>query len=440
VTAAARPSFAGVPEAPHLAAAALALAVTICCLLAVQLYAWHLEQCYVHSLTGAMTPWKEKSRGLVIDRLALNQSDLLLVYGSSELIVGAPHDADHLFKHYPTGFRPFEVASTAATPIIMMMRLASMGTTLAGKRLVVSITPAEFYRPHLEQPSYKANFSRLQATTLAFDRDIPYGLRRAAARRLLQYPTTIADDPILRWGLESLADRSAFGQARYAAVFPLGLLQAFALRLADHWQFLMFMYQHPNLHRSDTVVPKPINWSKLEAQVDNDALHRNLNNPFGFREDYWAENQHKLERPMGRSALMPVVPLMVSGLHHEPRSLEWRDFALLLDIVRSLGGQPLVVSEPMSGPFFDYWGVTPVERAQYYDQLRDRTSYDGIPLVDFADHDGDHGFVRDPESHLNDKGWVRFDEVLDAWFHGAPVPDLEPALAPSASASAPLPH
>ena len=33
---------------------------------------------------------------------------------------------------------------------------------------------------------------------------------------------------------------------------------------------------------------------------------------------------------------MPVVPLMVDGMRHEPRNLEWRDFALLLEIVRSL--------------------------------------------------------------------------------------------------------
>ena len=144
--------------------------------------------------------------------------------------------------------------------------------------------------------------------------------------------------------------------------------RAAALRLADHWQFITFVHQHPELHRSETVVPVPINWATLEARVDNDALHQVQNNPFGFRDDYWTANGYKLERPMDRSRLMPVVPLMVNGLHHEPRNLEWRDFALLLDIVRSLGGQPLVVSAPLSGPFLDYWGVTSVERAQYYDE------------------------------------------------------------------------
>ena len=420
-----------------------ALAVIACGLVAVQLYAWQLEQRYVRSLTGAITPWHHKSHGLAIDRLAFSQPDLLPVYGSSELIVGAPHDADELFKDYPTGFRPFEVATSAATPIIMMMRLASMGAALAGKRVVISITPAEFYRPHLEQPSYKANFSRVQATTLAFDTGIPYSLRRDAAMRMLQYPTTIADDPILRWGLESLADRSAVRTGpicRGPSARPAPGGGARPLRTTGSSS--PSCTRHPELHRSETVVPVPINWANARsARRQRRRCIESSNNPFGFRDDYWTANGYKLQQPMDRARLLPVVPLMVNGLHHEPRNLEWRDFALLLDIVRSLGGQPLVVSAPLSGPFLDYWGVTPVERAQYYDELRDRTSHDGVPLVDFADHDEDRGFVRDPESHLNDKGWVRFDEVLDAWFHGAPVPDMEPrACAVPRRAPTPLPR
>jgi hypothetical protein len=103
-------------------------------------------------------------------------------------------------------------------------------------------------------------------------------------------------------------------------------------------------------------VPVPINWTKLKARVDADALHQNQNNPFGFRDDYWTENGYKLVRPMDRGRLMPVVPLMVNGLHHEPRNIEWRDFALLLDMVRSLGGQRSL-SAPRSRARFSTTGA-----------------------------------------------------------------------------------
>jgi poly-D-alanine transfer protein DltD len=117
---------------------------------------------------------------------------------------------------------------------------------------------------------------------------------------------------------------------------------------------------------------------------------------------------------------MPVIPLVVEGLHHPRPGVEWQDLALLLDIVQALGGQPVVVTSPLPGAFFDYWGVTPDQRMQYYNGLRAITTQRGVPLVAFAEHDGDRDFDQDPEGHLTDKGWVQFDEVFDTWYHGRP--------------------
>ena len=440
MNAAARPSFGGAQEAPHLFAAAVALAVMACGLVAIQLRAWQLEQRYVRTLAPGARYWREKSRGMAIQRAAFAQPDLLPVYGSSELILETAHGADRVFSGFPTGFRPFAVASPAAAPIVTLLRLGSLGSALRDKRVVITITSPEFYRPYLEQAPYLANFSRAQAVAVAFDSDIPYALRRAAARRLLQYPASLADDPILRWGLEALADRSQFGSARYAMVLPLGLLQRTVLGLSDHWQFVAFVYRHPELHRSESVVPARIEWSWLEDEGARDAVSRSRNNPFGFDATYWQTNQRRLQRPGdARTArmLMPVIPLVLDGLRHEPRNLEWRDFALLLDTLRALGAKPLVVSAPFPGPFFDYWGATAAERSQYYAEVRDRTTRAGVPMVSFAEHDADRDFVQDPEEHLTDKGWVKFDEVFDAWFHGAPVSGAQPLPPVPAPVSSP---
>jgi D-alanine transfer protein len=440
VNVAARPSLVGAQEAPHLFAAAIALAVMACGLVAIQLRAWQLEQRYVRTLAPGDSYWREKSRGMAIQRAAFAQPDLLPVYGSSELILGTPHDADRVFSDFPTGFRPFSVGTPAATLIVTLLRLGSLGSALRDKRVVITITSPEFYRPHLEQGAYRSNFSRAQAVAVAFGSDIPYALRQAAARRMLQYPVTLADDPILRWGLEALADGSQFGSARYAAVLPLGLVQRTVLGLSDHWRFVAFVFRHPELHRSESVVPARIEWSWLEDEGARDALSSSRNNPFGFDATYWQTNQRRLQRSGDAHTarmLMPVIPLVVEGLRHEPRNLEWRDFSLLLDTLRALGAKPLVVSAPFPGPFFDYWGVTADERSRYYAEVRDLTTRAGVPMVNFAEHDADRDFVRDPEGHLTDKGWVKFDEVFDAWFHGAPVPGTEPLPPVPAPASSP---
>jgi len=252
---------------------------------------------------------------------------------------------------------------------------------------------------------------------------------------MVQYPTTIAGDPILRWGLEALADGSPIGPVRYAAVLPLGLLQSAVLGLCDHWQFVAFVHRHPQLHRSESVVPARIDWPSLEADAARDAANRGRNNAFGLDANYWRANAPRLQHPIdARSArkVVPVIPLMVKGLRHEPSNPEWQDFALLLDIVRALGGQPLVVSAPFHGPFYDYWDVTADKRARYYAQVRAITSRDRVPLVDFAEHDRDRDFVRDAQGHLTDKGWVHYDEVFDAFFHNTRVPGVRrPTLVPA---------
>lgn len=425
-------------EAPHLFAAGAALLLAACFLAGVHLYAVSLEQRYVRTLAPATTHWTEKSHAIAVQRLAFAQPDLLPVYGSSELIIGSPHDADEFFKYFPTGFRPFAVASAATTPIIMTLRLGSMGAALQGKRVVISVSPPEFYRPQLEQPSYNANFSRAQATALTFSRQIPYALRQAAARRMVQYPDTIADDPILRWGLEALADGSPLGPVRYAAVLPLGLVQSAMLDLCDHWQFVAFVHKHRDLHRFESVVPAPVDWTAVEADAAAVAAFRGRNNPFELDGVYWigtSLGKHHPHEARGDPMPLQVLSLMEKGLRHEPRSLEWQDLALLLDIVRALGGQPLVVSAPFPGPFYDYWGMTADERGRYYAQVRAVASREHVPIVDFADHDSERGFIRDAQEHLTDKGWVHYDEVFDAFFHGAPVPGARPPTTVSAPAS-----
>jgi D-alanine transfer protein len=429
-----------VAEAPHLFAAGAAVSVMACCLVAVRLYAGALEQRYVRALAPATTRLPAKSHTLTIQRKAFAQADLLPVYGSSELIIASTHDADRLFADFPTGFRPFAVASAAATPIILTLRLGSLGAALHGKRVVISITPREFYRPPNEQPSYNANFSRVQATALTFSREVPYALRRTAARRMVQYAATLADDPILRWGVEALADDSPMGTVRYAAVLPLGLLQGAILDLCEHWQFVAFVHRHPDLRGSKSAVPARIDWPSLESDAASDAANRSSNNPFGLDGNYWLTNaarlQHTNDGPSGRKPLL-VISLMVKGLRREPRNLEWQDFTVLLDIVRALGGKPLVVSAPFPGPFYDYWGMTAAERARYYAQMRAITSREHVPLVDFSEHDGDRNFIRDAQEHLTDRGWVQYDEVFDAFFHGATVPGARPPTRFPASASLP---
>ena len=83
-----------------------------------------------------------------------------------------------------------------------------------------------------------------------------------------------------------------------------------------------------------------------------------------------------------------------------------------------MGAETLVLSQPLPGTYYDYIGISATARAEYYARLREVAAIYDVPVVDFADHDGDVYFVTDPNSHLSRKGWTYYDRALDAFYHG----------------------
>ena len=58
-------------------------------------------------------------------------------------------------------------------------------------------------------------------------------------------------------------------------------------------------------------------------------------------------------------------------------------------------------------------------RRAYYEKLRGISARYHVPVVDFADHDADRSFCRDPMGHLAPNGLLYYDQVLDGFFHDA---------------------
>ena len=66
-----------------------------------------LESQYIHALAPVMFPLKND--GTDLQREAFRTSDLLVVYGSSELEFLNPYHASTVFAAYPSGFTIFPV-------------------------------------------------------------------------------------------------------------------------------------------------------------------------------------------------------------------------------------------------------------------------------------------------------------------------------------------
>jgi D-alanine transfer protein len=373
------------------------------------LYAQSVEACYVHVLAPQLLLLN--TAGSALQREALRQPDLLLVYGSSEVAKEVEgYTAPEVFHAYPTGFAPFEVAKAGVTSLIMAQDIAALGPDLRGKKVIISFTPTMFFVKGVGTSNYNGLFSPLHANELAFSTQLSLATKQAAARRMLDYPAPLDKEPLLRFALERLAGGSPLDLALYYAVWPLGRLWTAVLELQDHWQTLTLVWAQPRLNPNVARVPAAIDWTALMARAEREQEAAASNNAYGIDNNIWTRYAHHHPKAYGS--------VDKAALERLKASAEWADFDILLRVLTDMGAQPLILSRPANAVYWDAMGVSPTVCQAYYDQLHRCVERYGIPVVDFQAYGEDKYFSVDAASHTSRVGWVYVDKALDDFYHG----------------------
>jgi D-alanine transfer protein len=273
------------------------------------------------------------------------------------------------------------------------------------------VAPAFFLEPMIPREWYAYNFSDLNANALAFNTALSLDIRQAAADRMLAYPATLSGDPVLKFALEHLAERTPAGMALYYAALPLGEVHLQVLRLQDHWEILNYISQRPHLKPAVEEKPATLNWDSLIRQATYEYAKEVGANPFGISDIYWQWFNDLIMADRNDLSDDKFLEIMQT-------SLEWRDLDLLLKSLKELGAQPLLMTVPFHGKFYDFRGLSAEERATFYVMFRAAAKPYAIPVVTFEDHEYDTYFFLDTFDHPSPKGWVYYDRALDDFFHG----------------------
>src|SRR5207253_10723824 len=119
------PSFPAV-NAPttrhHLHAFCVAAGFATICALATVLLCAKAEDRYIHRFAAEFGDLK--LQGVALQKTAFTQPDLLVLYGSSELVSPVRGKASEFFEQYPTGFRAFPVGKPGTTSLAIMQKIA----------------------------------------------------------------------------------------------------------------------------------------------------------------------------------------------------------------------------------------------------------------------------------------------------------------------------
>jgi D-alanine transfer protein len=340
-----------------------------------------------------------KNQGMSLQRTALQQADLVSVYGSSELRKPIPDKAGIFFSHYPTGFAVFQVGKAGATSIILLEKIAASAPAGGARHLAISLSSTWFLRP-LDDRYFAGNFSRQQALHILYDPRLSPELKRDFARRLLDFPKIVLNDSLLGFTLTHLAGATPWDHFLYYLTCPLGTLQNAVNSAQDRFETALYVleqragWKEPVVHEE-----KELNWPDLLAKAGNQA------------KELGAEAISESDRYIRGDA---------SYREALDRSQEWSDFELLLRILHELQIEPLVLSMPPDGRHYEKLGIQRSSLALYSQRLHALCDRYGVRCETFDDHIDDHYFLVDHHDHMSVKGWMYYNQAIDDYFHRRP--------------------
>ncbi|MEO7933025.1 MAG: D-alanyl-lipoteichoic acid biosynthesis protein DltD [Chthoniobacterales bacterium] len=395
---------------PHLLAAAVAVLLVIAIVAMVTHEAREYEAENERSTAQLFFP--QKITGSALQRLAFKMGHYLPIYGSSELgsyelqkrVQTKPGD---FFINAPTGFKAYPVGRGGTTPLVMLQELAAAGPQVRGHKVVIVLSPNWFAGP-LNVSNYEGNATLLHTGSLLFGRFSPE-LKHDAARRLAQFPAPLEKSELLKTATAFAASDVRWQRDLSRLLNPMGRGWLFSLQVMDNFETVRRMLD-PTRHLAK-VQPEQrrvVNWPEeiMNAESVSDV------------EASWVGHDPESGEPVVNPH--PSAPLKMRkkpGTVQFESSEVWGDYDLLLRTLHELGAKALVLSVPMDGPIEDKNNVPFARRDVYYQRVRQMAAKYGYPARTFEEHEYDGNFLIEHVSHLTDKGWLFFDQVIDAFYH-----------------------
>jgi D-alanine transfer protein len=395
----------------HLIPAVVAVVLFMGCLFGLTIYSRSKEARYINALAAWRVP--QADVGIALQRAAFQKPDLLVVYGSSEMLeASTKYRAFSFFKSYPTGFMVMDIARPGITSLISAQSLAAVGPDLRGKKVVISFTPSMFLAREARNSSYTANFSLLHADELVLSPNLSMGLKHDFAKRMLEYPDTLYQRPLLKYELENLASDAPIDHMMYFAAWPLGELEVKVLELQDHATVLDYLWSNPASQAAPLHRATIIDWRKETRIARRDEIAHPIKSPYDFAANVSDDYMGRSSNPKRSGSQDASFTERLDG------SAEWVDFDLMLQVLKELGAKPLIMSRPLNGPFLNDSGVSARGQNYYYNKLEKAVAAYHFPMMDFRQLTSDPYFSIDQYSHTSREGWVYVDQVLNAFYHG----------------------
>ncbi|CAH2713014.1 Protein DltD [Neobacillus rhizosphaerae] len=347
-------------------------------------------------------------QGKYVQQKMLEDKHFLPIYGSSELArLDRFHPANY-FKETREDFTPFLIGRGGTESLIHLLNFSEHTGELKGKKIVFVLSPQWFQPNGTDESHFVPNYSSLQGYDFAFNKRIDPTIKRKAIHRLLKF-SPIQNDPLLSIMYKAEITDNPWTKRKATLVRPIAFAYRELMVKKDLYYTLV-----GGIPRKREISPKVKNkhWHELVDQANHFGERRSTNNQF-----YVSNYQYnKIKK------LVPSLKNKKAGASYG-ESPEYDDFQLVLDLLKQSGADPLFISVPVNGKWYDYTGFPKEGRTAYYDRIKNQIESEGFQIADFSKHEYDPYFMKDT-IHIGWKGWVYTDKVIKDFYEGKKI-DVE---------------
>ncbi|MET4561579.1 D-alanine transfer protein [Lysinibacillus parviboronicapiens] len=360
--------------------------------------AW-ISDAHVEQAKTSMAPLM--FQGMYLQERMLQESNSMPLYGSSELNRFDPFHPYNYVRATDAPYSTFMIGRGGMQSITHFLNFAAQEKNLKDKKIVFIISPQWFTEKGMVELHFSPNYSMLHAYDLAFNKEIDATLRNDAMERLLQFDTVKRDhllQAMYQYKMSDGKENPIMGRFAMMA----GHVHKALLEKKDLY-YSLFPHKSHNLKSNDKL-------------ITNQTFEQQLHHAEAYGEKR-VSNELMIENKFYKRLENSNLKKLEGFRKHEnyTESPEYKDFQLVIDVLKDAGAKPLFVSIPVNGRWYDYGHYPQDRRQEYYKKMEQVLTAADVPYVDFSDHEYDPYFIMDT-IHIAWKGWVYLDQELDKYW------------------------
>ncbi|NLG10921.1 MAG: D-alanyl-lipoteichoic acid biosynthesis protein DltD [Coriobacteriaceae bacterium] len=316
----------------------------------------------------------------------------ILFLGSSELDVSdslnITSHPKNVFHWGNSDFNMMLYGGASNQSLSQAIHLGALGNRLKVKKVVINLSPQWFIEDFLAPEAFADKLYPEMFTAFMENEGISVDLKQRVVDRCKSQLNTSPD---------KLRQIEAYERVylHTGNIADLWLIEINKLITSNRDKAILTFSMNPPKATGPKVVYDDIDFSALAEEAELNGQAQCANNDFYVSDNYFKKN---LEPNLGW-----LKGHLKSANMHD--TVEYDDLRLLLDICRELGIEPLLVSVPVNGFYYDYTGLPESERQHCYQNIRDIAGEYDVQLLDLSGHEYTPYFLHDI-MHLGWKGWI----------------------------------